>query len=990
MVRKPDRQISFTGGLMSREFWERVDHVKRATGLAVSRNQQNKRSGAIQNRPGTIFIGEAGERGVKHRLIEFEFNSEQTYGLYFGDETMRVIHDDAFVVDVVVSVQAITSAAEGVVTYIGSDVLANGDEILFAGVLGDMGDLVNGRTFKVSDINTTLNTFKLKLMDGVTFLDTSGVAATGTAGTMARIYEISTPYAAADIFDLQFVQEADVMLITHGLYPTQKLSRTGHAAWAFAEAEFDWKPGGRSRGGFTSITAGGTGAGNEYRYRVCAVLESGEELQPIPSIQGAITSVGTAAGEPTFPILVVTTAAHGLTTGDIVLIHSVENLPSPPPGTIDIKDAGVNFRRFSVTVLSSDRFTLDGANRDNLSFTGGTFLREYFVIRNANPPGVGAAAHTIVFTSPANSAVKRFNIYRADKDGVFGRIAEVWTEFGKGNSYTFRDTGTPTPNYTLTNPMAEYPFYDKDGKGYPSVCFRADQRYGLAALPEDPEAGYLSKPTQSTAFAPSLQLEDNSPIHFKAANRRVSQIRYAVEVGDSVIFFTTSGEMVMRGNANGVLTPSQISVRWSTSNVRSAAYDTTHKEVTLVPLVVGNSILFLDATLGTIYAFIFNFEVDDFQAEDITLFIPHLTLGRRVVSWCYQQDPNSIVWAALDNGEMLGLTLVRQHAIFAWHQHDTRGEFESVICLRQGNKDVVFASVKRVIQGADVRYVEKFADRELADLDIDDAIFTDSTISYDGTNTSAVVTVTVSGGTEWNDEEQLALIANSGIFSADDVDNVIVITNPDTEEEIRFRITDFTLPSAVTGFVNKIVPASMRDVAFSTWGRAVNRVSGGWHLEGEDVAILADKQVVADPNDPEFDVVTMAGGETDLPGGPYVKIRLGLPFVSDGQILPIDSGSPPGANERNTIQGVVVYFVKTRGTFWTALDLPATDAIDRETFSEIDARTDEPPGIAPEYVDGPVTIPLTGKPEAEAQVAWRQTAPLPYTIASITPQGSVR
>lgn len=47
----------------------------------------------------------------------------------------------------------------------------------------------------------------------------------------ASPYEIVSPYAEADLFDLQFAQSADIMYIVHPSYKPQKLTRTGHTAW---------------------------------------------------------------------------------------------------------------------------------------------------------------------------------------------------------------------------------------------------------------------------------------------------------------------------------------------------------------------------------------------------------------------------------------------------------------------------------------------------------------------------------------------------------------------------------------------------------------------------------------------------------------------------------------------------------------------------------------------------------------------------------------
>ena len=55
----------------------------------------------------------------------------------------------------------------------------------------------------------------------------------------ASAYEISTPYLTAELFDLQFAQDADTMWITHPNWKPRELTRTGHTAWTLK-----WLPAG--------------------------------------------------------------------------------------------------------------------------------------------------------------------------------------------------------------------------------------------------------------------------------------------------------------------------------------------------------------------------------------------------------------------------------------------------------------------------------------------------------------------------------------------------------------------------------------------------------------------------------------------------------------------------------------------------------------------------------------------------------------------------
>ena len=55
-------------------------------------------------------------------------------------------------------------------------------------------------------------------------------------------YEITSPYAEADLYEIQFTQSADVMYLVHPGYEPRKLSRTGHTAWSLDVISFTSQP----------------------------------------------------------------------------------------------------------------------------------------------------------------------------------------------------------------------------------------------------------------------------------------------------------------------------------------------------------------------------------------------------------------------------------------------------------------------------------------------------------------------------------------------------------------------------------------------------------------------------------------------------------------------------------------------------------------------------------------------------------------------------
>lgn len=55
-------------------------------------------------------------------------------------------------------------------------------------------------------------------------------------------YEIVTPYTEEEVWELTYVQTADVMYLCHVNHPPQVLSREGHTDWTLEPFEFGWGP----------------------------------------------------------------------------------------------------------------------------------------------------------------------------------------------------------------------------------------------------------------------------------------------------------------------------------------------------------------------------------------------------------------------------------------------------------------------------------------------------------------------------------------------------------------------------------------------------------------------------------------------------------------------------------------------------------------------------------------------------------------------------
>ena len=232
MARVAVELTNFTGGELSPRLDGRNDLTKYSSGCSTLENLVVYPHGAAARRPGTTFVAEVADSDNKTRLIPFEFSTTQTYMLEFSNLKIRFYKDNGSILEGDKTITGITKANPGVITS-NSHGYSNGDEVLITAVVGITE--LNSKRFLVA--SSTTNTFSLTDKDGVA-INTTSYTTYSSAGTVNKVYEITTPYTTAELFDIKFAQSADVMYIVHPNHPPAKLSRTAHTTWTLDDVDF--------------------------------------------------------------------------------------------------------------------------------------------------------------------------------------------------------------------------------------------------------------------------------------------------------------------------------------------------------------------------------------------------------------------------------------------------------------------------------------------------------------------------------------------------------------------------------------------------------------------------------------------------------------------------------------------------------------------------------------------------------------------------------
>lgn len=294
--------------------------------------------------------------------------------------------------------------------------------------------------------------------------------------------------------------------------------------------------------------------------------------------------------------------------------------------------------------------------------------------------------------------------------------------------------------------------------GYPSVGAFYEQRQFMANTADQPQTLWGTQTADFENQAPDSPnsdgttwagtVEDDDALNFTLSSDTVEAIRWLSPGEDTLVMGTTGGEWIPESDGI-VITPSDIVIRRRT----------THGSANIQPVRVGNVVLFVQKAKRKIREFgIADTIAAEFRAFDMTRLAQHVTVGG-IDEMAYQQEPDSLVWCVRSDGQLLSMTFRREEDVVGWARHIIGGSFstgdavvESVAVIPGANgagqtqssedRDEVWITVKRTINGSTVRYVEVL-ERDFEDGDDeDDSYYADSVITFDGTATTSITGLT--------------------------------------------------------------------------------------------------------------------------------------------------------------------------------------------------------------------------------------------------------
>ena len=741
----------------------------------------------------------------------------------------------------------------------------------------------------------------------------------------ASAYEISTDYEEAELFDVQFVQLADTMYLVDGNDPPQKLTRDDHDDWTIEDVNFITGPFLDENTTTTTIEPNGlTGtitliadANIFYATHVGALWQIGFRRDDSP-LTGTLdanesSSEITIGGDYTYNI-------QGTWTGDVVLEKSF--------------DSGVSWE------VAVPRNNADSAvNEDHSGVETEDDVTYRVTMSNYED---GSADYHLRVNDYIDYGVVKIAAY-VDANEVQATVVSALTAAN-----------------TTTTKWSEGAW--SDYRSWPQTIEFHEQRLMFGASDSYPQTIWATR-TASGA--------DDDYENMTEGVDADDALTYVLP-GQNPIQFMLSQTYLIIGTLGGV-------GRWGSDDDSSPITPTdptsyrlqaTNGSAYMQAILAGDAILYVERGGHRIREFAYSLERDRFTAPDLTVLAEHIT-GDGIVDIAYQSRPDSVLWCVTDDGGIATLTYNRLQEVVGWSRIVTDGDFESVATIPGTDEDEVWVIVNRTVDGSTVRYVEQFQPRDWGDQE--DAWFVDSGLEFDGGAAVAITAVTKASpaavtlsswpesgsGTALADDDQIRIVSvvgmtelNNNIYTVDDANS-----------------TDFTFTLADAANVGDI-----NSVGFTTYvsGGTVQRFEKDFtdldHLEDKVVTVLVDG--VAHGTD------TVASGAVgnDIWGN---KVKIGLPFTSKVETMPIISQSQTGVSLGRVVKisSVVVDFLDSLGVNYGR----SATANNQVVFYDPTEDLDDP---IPLYT-GWKSLPFLHGTYRDATVYLETDGPLPFAVRAI-------
>jgi hypothetical protein len=447
------------------------------------------------------------------------------------------------------------------------------------------------------------------------------------------------------------------------------------------------------------------------------------------------------------------------------------------------------------------------------------------------------------------------------------------------------------------------------------------------------------------------------------ASTEVTSIKALLPMTTGLLVFSNGGVwQIAASTQGGAITPSTITAR---------AQSFSGISPNVPPLPINNEILFVQEKSSIVRAITYNFFTNIYTGTDLTALSDHLFFGHVIVDWAWSEEPDKILWVVRDDGVFLSLTYLKEQEVYAWSRHDTQGIVESVCTVSEAGRDVLYLVVKRFINGAWTRFIERMASRDFGrDVATDTPAdptspwCVDCGLQYPRVFPAAGVQPASYTGSN------VAIVADTAVFGPGDVGKTF--RGGGGIGTCTYYISSNQILVSFTTDISRVVPGdparTVVPIVSGNWSLTMptSTVTGLGHLEGQLVTGLVDGV--------EIPLTQVVSGAITLPM-PGTLVTVGLPFTWQFQTLPLNTGAPTTKGRRKNITGATLLLDQSNGVQIG----PSFDNMKSMKFRDGNALNSQ----ATPLFTGEKHTNVDGRYTLEGQICLQGTSPVPATILGI-------
>jgi len=568
-----------------------------------------------------------------------------------------------------------------------------------------------------------------------------------TSGGRVGTVEVPTPYTLSDLPKLKFVQSTDTLFIAGGGVAPQELKRHSETSWSIGPMQF--KDGPYLDVNISPTNLKPSGLGNPVPDMTSNTAPSGT-VSASNSSASAWQVFNRSEGKVVLSSGATGWVQYRFTSAKVIDAYMLQapddnsqNDEMPWQWNIEASNDGSNW-----TILDTQDGQDTWASNEWRQYafhneTAFTYYRLSFK-QGGGPDGDNSAIGQIVFHQ-AGQDQSPFNLTASSAAGINGGAGFQSSDVGRhirfrGSDGFWRWFKITSRSSTKVVKVQLYGQALLDTKaqtswrlgawsgttGWPETVGWHKSRLAFAGTLEEPQKVWESQTEDFSNMGVSHVLEASDAVTVGVLSGQVNRIQWLVDDNDLIVGTSKAVRSVGKATDQDPYGPENV----------DQSPETNFGSNGVSPIKVGSVLLYFGPYGTDMREMAYDFGADGRVSQSVSEVQSHL-FRPGILGACYQQYPDSIIWAWDTAGRAIGFTYERQQQVYGMQRHDFGGVVECLADLPGATSDEVWMIVKRTINGQVKRYIE-IMQRPFLGGQIEDAWHLDCAALYSGASANTI------------------------------------------------------------------------------------------------------------------------------------------------------------------------------------------------------------------------------------------------------------